>query len=61
VQFLCTMKRNYTFEIDLPVKTSDTISDIELNEIKEYLNRYICETFEICNANIKIVTKITNN
>ena len=55
------MKRNYTFEIDLPVKTSDTISDIELNEIKEYLNRYICETFEICNANIKIVTKITNN
>ncbi len=55
------MRKNYCFEINLPVKTSETLSDKELTEIKEYLNRYICETFDICNADIKIVTKITNN
>jgi len=55
------MKKNYAFEIDLPVKTSEILTDQELTEIKEYLNRYICETFDICNANIKIITKITNN
>jgi len=55
------MKKTFSLEINLPVKTSETITQEELIEIKEYLNRYICETFDICNADIKIITKITNN
>lgn len=55
------MKRNYTLEINLPAKVSDELSDQDLQEIKKHLNQYICEKFDICNIDTKIVTKITNN
>lgn len=54
------MKKTYSLEINLPQATSEAITQEELVELKDYLNRYICETFDICNADIKIITKITN-
>lgn len=55
------MRKNYTFEINLPVGVSENLSNEHLIQMKQYLDKFLCENFDICNADIKIVTKITNN
>lgn len=61
LQTLTNMRKNYTFEVNLPVKVSESLQEQDLQEIKKYLNDHLRDHFKIENPDIKIVTKITNN